>query len=92
LRVTDAFAIDRLEALESALISLYPVVIEEDRAFIRGGGLVLVVSVSPGTRFERTEALAYRARNGEEAFVHRLVWTPEVLAGQCETEVEFALA
>jgi len=38
------------------------------------------------------DTLPYHTRSGEEAFVHRLVWKPEVLAERCETEVHLALA
>jgi hypothetical protein len=92
LQVRDSFELDRVESVESALIAIYPVILEKDCALIRGGGLELIVRAMPGTRFDRVETLGYRARKGDEAFVHRLVWMPEAMAAACETEVRCTLA
>jgi len=92
LVVRDSFELDRLDAVENALIALVPIVLEKNRAVIRGDGLELVVSALSGTLFDRVDTLPYHTRSGEEAFVHRLVWKPEVLAERCETEVHLALA
>ncbi len=92
LRVRDAFELERLEGLENALIAIHPVVLEKDHAIIRGEKLELAVHASPGTRFDRVETLPYRARDGQDAFVYRLVWKPQVLEAWCETEVRFSVA
>ncbi len=92
LAVRDIFELDRLDAIESALIAVYPIVLEKNRAVIQGDGLELVVSASPGTLFDRVDKLQYQGRTGEDAFVYRLVWKPLVLAEQCETEAHLTLA
>jgi hypothetical protein len=92
LHLRDVFTLTRTDSLENALVAIYPVVLEKDRAVIRGGGLEMIVRAGEGTRFDRVETLSYPDRGGQEAFVHRLVWKPVTLRAECSTEVEFSLA
>jgi len=92
LSVQDTFNLSRTEALESALIALYPVILEKNQAIIRGGGLELVVRASPGTKLDRVEVHPYKNRSGQDASVHRLVWIPETLSAQVSLTVEMELA
>jgi hypothetical protein len=92
LEVRDRFELDRTDALESALIAIHPVIMEKDRACIRGGGLEVVVRPMAGTRLDRVEIHPYSNHRGEEAFVHRLVWVPEKLSPSCTVAVEIALS
>ena len=88
LHIRDSFELDRLDAVESALIAIHPIVLEEDRAVIHGDGLQLTVRVLPGARLDRVEKLPYRARDGEQAFVHRLVCVPGALSLLCSVAME----
>lgn len=92
LYLKDSFRLGHFGLTECALIAIHPVVLEGDVAMIRGDGLEMIVRALPGTRFVRVDTLSYRARGGEEGFVHRLAWKPEEIAGRGETEVRFEIA
>jgi hypothetical protein len=92
LTVQDTFDLSRTEALEGALIAIYPVILEKNQAMIRGGGLELVVRALPGTKLDRVEVRPYKAHTGQDAYVHRLVWKPETLRAQVSLTVEMELA
>jgi hypothetical protein len=88
LEVRDTFELDRNDSLEGALITIYPLDLEKDGARIRGGGVELIVRPMVGTRLERVEVHPYSDRRGEEAFIHRLVYKPEILSTSCSMAVE----
>jgi hypothetical protein len=92
LRLQDSFELERFDSLESALIAIHPIIIEKDRAFIRAGGLEMVVRPLAGTRLDRVEVHRYSSRGGHEASIHRLVLVPEAPARSCSLGVDFSLS
>ena len=71
--VTDAFELDQAREVEGALVSLYPIVVEADRACIKAEELELVIRPGAGTRFDRVEIHPYKSHQGNDAALHRLV-------------------
>jgi hypothetical protein len=74
--VRDDFVLSVPGKIEGALISLCPIVLQWDCAFIQAEGLSLRVSPETGTQFDRIETHSFRTHEGEDAVAYRLVYTP----------------
>ncbi len=91
LRVRDSFDLSRVESLETALVSFYPVILSDGHARICEQGLELAIRALPGTKIERVETLPYQTRFRGESNIYRIVLVPETLAALVVLEVEMEL-
>jgi hypothetical protein len=91
LTVMDTFALDRIEALEGAIISIHPILLVDGHALILAGNLAMALRPLEGTRFNRVDTLGYQSRSGTEAFIQRLVIEPSSLTSIVRMGVEMDL-
>ncbi|CAN5524809.1 heparinase II/III family protein [soil metagenome] len=88
LVILDSFEFDRVDSLETAIITHHDVQLAGGRAAIANDGNTLLITPAAGTTITEVQRHEYSDHGGKPAHIHRIVLRPALLAAH--TTIGFA--